>query len=60
MDDAAMVYPWKSFLGQDVWGFERPCTHHPALGLLPDEDNRRGFAIGRGYSGYNMQLGRCQ
>jgi hypothetical protein len=58
MDGAAMVYPWNSFLGRDVWDFERPCTHHPVLGLLPAEGNRRWFAIVRVYSGYNMQLGR--
>jgi hypothetical protein len=53
MDDAGMVYP---FLGQDIWGFVHPCTHHPVLGLLSTEGNRRRLAIGRVYYGYNMQL----
>lgn len=60
MDDAVLVYPRKSFLERDVWGFERPCTHHPVLGFLPAEGNGRWFAIGRVYPGYNMQLERCQ
>ena len=56
MDGAAMVYPTSSFLERDVWGFLRTCTHHPELGLLATEGNRRWFAIDRVYSGYNMQL----
>jgi hypothetical protein len=63
MDGASMVYPRSSFLGRGVWGSERPCTHHPVLGLSSAEGNRRWFAIDRVYSGYNMQLddsGRCQ
>jgi hypothetical protein len=56
MDDATMVYPKSSFLGQDVWGFERPCKHHPVRGVLRDQGNGQWCAIARVCSRYNMQL----
>ena len=41
MDDEAMVYSRCSFPERDVWDFVRTCTHHPVLGSLAAEDDRR-------------------